>query len=92
MAGRGRPLTYEEIVCDLRDDGKLEWHKTFVVFAKTSIEGKTLRGFCYKKTIAHPVIDTTTMLHLFGAYKLERVYATRKEVFQDKLRNEYNDA
>ena len=90
MAGRGRSYTYEEIVCDLRDGGKLEWHKTFIVFARRSIEGKTIRGSCYKKTIAHPVKYSHP--NSLGAYEIEVVYATRKEVFRDKLRNECNDA
>jgi len=89
MAGRGRSHTHKEIIGDLRDHGKLEWHKTFIVFAKTSIEGKSIRGFRYMKIIAHPVINAET---LFGAYEIERVYATHKEVFRDKLRNERNDA
>jgi len=82
MAGRGRSLTYEEIVCDLRDDGKLEWHKAFVVLAKTTIGGQRIWGRCYMKIIATP---TTTTTHTFGAYEIERVYATHKEVFRDKL-------
>ncbi len=84
MAGRGRPYTYEEIVCDLRDDGKLEWHKIFVMLAKTTIGGQRIWGRCYMKIIATPVTTTDST---FGAYELERVYATCKEVFQDRLRN-----
>ena len=83
MAGRGRPYTYEEIVRDLRDDGKLEWHKIFAILAKTTISGQRIWGRCYMKIIAEPVDDGKS----FGAYELERVYATHKEVFQDKLRN-----
>ena len=91
MPGRGRSPTYEEIVCDLRDDGKLEWHKTFVVFAKTSVEGKRIRGRCYTKIVATPITDPEYFEKygnsIFGAYDLEYLYATHKEVFEDKLRN-----
>ena len=85
MAMRGRPYTYEEVVADLRDNGALEWHKVFVVRAKSSIGGKSIRGFCYKKTIARPV--DYGRANAFGAYSLQIVYATHKEAFQDKLRN-----
>lgn len=83
MPGKERSLTHTEIVLDLRDDGKLDWHKTFVIFAKTSIKGKTIRGRCYTKIIARPINDGKS----FGAYELESVYATPLEVFRYKLEN-----
>ena len=84
MPRRGRPPTHEEIVLDLQDDGKLEWHTTYVVLKKRSIGGKMIRGNCYTKLIAHEIKNGQT----FGNYELERLYATKKEMFKDTLRYE----
>lgn len=81
MPGRGRMPTYEEIIDQLSDE--LTWHKKYLIFNQTSVEGNKIRGRCYTKTI----VEKRFGKKRFGNYVLDRLYATKKEVFRYKLKH-----
>ena len=81
MPGRGRMPTYEEMKEELREDGKLDWHKTIVFRKKSSVYHTLIRGRCYTKIIVHKIFSPSR----FGNYAFQRLYATHEEMFRHIL-------
>ena len=78
MPRRGRPATYEEIREEMSDE--LAWRKKYLIFNQTSIEGNKIRGRCYTKTTIKKCGKER-----FDNYTIDRLYATKKEVFRHRL-------